>query len=71
MKMGSLVGQTVKIVPTTLSSTQGKFAKVCVEIDFGKPLGATYLSYRTFLGGRVRRFAHDLLHLWGVWAPRY
>lgn len=36
--MGNLVQKAVKIDPTTLSTSRGKYARVCVEIDFSKHL---------------------------------
>lgn len=36
--MGNLLGRTVKVDPTTLSTSRGKFARVCIEINFRKPL---------------------------------
>lgn len=38
MWIGDLVGIAVKIDPTTLSTTKGKFARVCVVIDHSKLL---------------------------------
>lgn len=38
LSMGNLVGQAMKVNPTTLSTSSGKFSRVCMEIDFGKPL---------------------------------
>lgn len=38
MQMENLVGYAVKVDPTTLSTSRGNFARVCIEIDFCKPL---------------------------------
>lgn len=36
--MGNTLGRTVKVDATTLAAARGKYARVCVEIDLGKPL---------------------------------
>lgn len=39
---GDEIGKTIKVDNTTRATTRGRFARVCVEIDMGKPLKATY-----------------------------
>lgn len=54
LQMRSLVGRTIKVDPTTLSTIQGKFARVCVEVDFREllvPLVSVMgdMNVRTFI----------------------
>lgn len=41
-KAGDEIGKTIKVDSTTLATTRGKFARVCIEIDLGKPLRSRY-----------------------------
>ncbi|KAI5333294.1 hypothetical protein L3X38_023425 [Prunus dulcis] len=38
MKIGNLIGTTVKIDAHTMGQARGKFARLCVELDLSKPL---------------------------------
>lgn len=37
-KIGNLIGTTVKVDEHTMGQAQGKFARLCVELDLSKPL---------------------------------
>ncbi|GLT49359.1 hypothetical protein SLA2020_229220 [Shorea laevis] len=36
--LGSKIGKPIKVDPTTLLATRGKFARVCIEVDLSQPL---------------------------------
>lgn len=38
MKIGNLIGTTVKVDAHTMGQARGKFARLCVELDLSKPL---------------------------------
>lgn len=40
--MGNRIGTTVKVDLTTSLQSRGKFARICVQVDLGKPLLAMY-----------------------------
>lgn len=52
-KAGDEIGKTIKVDNTTLATTRGRFARVCVEIDMGKLLRTTYR-----MRGRDRRLQY-------------
>ncbi|XP_024190474.1 uncharacterized protein LOC112194471 [Rosa chinensis] len=37
-KIGSIIGDVVKVDQVTLGQAKGKFARVCIEVDLSKPL---------------------------------
>nr|XP_011459910.1 PREDICTED: uncharacterized protein LOC105350161 [Fragaria vesca subsp. vesca] len=37
-KIGKILGNVVRVDPITIGQARGKFARVCVEVDLGKPL---------------------------------
>lgn len=41
-KAGDEIGKTIKVDSTTLATTRGRFARICVEINFKKLLKANY-----------------------------
>ncbi|CAN1178493.1 hypothetical protein LINPERHAP2_LOCUS33702 [Linum perenne] len=55
--IGDRIGRTVRIDHTTLEGTRGNFARICVEVDFSKPLLSKYKLRR-----RVRRIEYEGLH---------
>lgn len=36
--LGELIGRTVKVDPISVDVYRGRYARVCVEMDLGKPL---------------------------------
>lgn len=56
-KAGDEIGKTIKVDITTLATTRGRFAKVCIEIDLGKPLRS-----RCTMRGREWRLQYEGLH---------
>lgn len=55
---GNQIDRAIKVDDATASVARGCFARVCVEIDFNKPL---LLSVR--LMGRVQRVEYECLHV--------
>lgn len=68
-KAGNTIGQTIKIDNTTLATSRGRFAQICVEIKLDKPL---VVSYK--IRGREGQFhyegLHDLCFLCGKYGHR-
>lgn len=56
-KAGDEIGKTIKVNDTTLATIQGRFVRVCVEIDMGKPLKSTYK-----MRGKDRCLQYEGLH---------
>lgn len=56
--MGEIVGRTVKVDPISVEAYTDRYARVCVEIDLGKPL----LPSITFLG-ESQLVGYEGLHL--------
>lgn len=42
-KAADQTGRTIRVDRTTLATTRGRFARVCIEFDMGKPLRAKYM----------------------------
>lgn len=51
------IGKTTKVDSTTRATTRGMFARVCLEIDMGKPLRANYR-----MRGKDWRLQYEGLH---------
>lgn len=49
MKIGKLIGTTLKVDETTMDAAREKFARLCVEVDFTKPLCFKYLLRKEIL----------------------
>lgn len=56
-KAGDEMGRTLKVDDTTRATARGRFARVCVEIDMGKPLRANYK-----MKGKNYRLQYEGLH---------
>lgn len=67
--IGDEIGKTIKVENTTLAISWGKFARVCVELDLGKPLLASYrLRMREW---RLQyESLHDLCFSCGKYGPK-
>ncbi|CAN1187189.1 hypothetical protein LINPERHAP2_LOCUS38584 [Linum perenne] len=57
-KIGNHIGKPVCIDQTTLEGSRGNFARICIEVDFSKPLLSKYRLRR-----RVRRIEYEGLHI--------
>lgn len=47
-RAGNSVGKTIGVDMATLIASQGKFARVCVEVDLGRPLISGYRPREEF-----------------------
>lgn len=64
--MGNKLGKATKMDRTTASVLQGRFARVCVEVDLNEPLIPC-----TGLMGHVRRVEYKGLHIICFHCGRY
>ncbi|KAJ9152791.1 hypothetical protein P3X46_026312 [Hevea brasiliensis] len=57
LKVGNKIGRTVPVDDTTLQATQGKYARVCVEVDLSKSLLLKFC-----LRHRIKRIEYKGVH---------
>ena len=58
MRVGSKIGNPIKIDDATSTVSRGHYARICVEVDQMKPLISKFRLKR-----RVRRLEHEGIHL--------
>ncbi|KAF7842178.1 ribonuclease H [Senna tora] len=56
--IGSHVGRVLRIDTNTMTQSRGKYARICIELDLGKPLLSQYCVH-----GIARKIEYEGLHL--------
>ncbi|KAL4321119.1 hypothetical protein AHAS_Ahas14G0078600 [Arachis hypogaea] len=57
-KVGDQIGKTLKVDMSTAKQSRGKFARLCIEIDLGRPLDASYI-----VNGKTYYVEYEGLHM--------
>ena len=58
MRVGSKIGNPIKVDDATSMVSRGHYARICVEVDLIKPLVSKFRLRR-----RIRRLEYESIHL--------